>query len=252
MKKWGQVNIPENWADVTFEQYKRMYPLLNELYKTSAIDTGYFDTTQLISIILNIPYENALDIPSKFVSTLLFVINDEIIDNKAEINHVNFKYKDKSYSTKQLTDNKIILGRLEYYRQITKNIENSLKNNDVTNVLITAIEDMTDEQKEIYNEFLKNCVEQRLLRANELAAIMIQGIVNDKFNLEQIKQIENDLLHFSCNTVIQIAFFLMNLFQDVLIDKMMQLIVNQLSNFYRMPTNISKSNDVIVRKVIAI
>ena len=206
MKLFRKKPKPTKYKSLTVKDYQIIYPILRKSITDYMNQASIYDMQELASTVLNIPYEDVIDLPAEEIEKLQWLINEPLTKAIEQKNQIVLFGKEINHV--KLFSQVIVTGQAQNFEAILKQIENPLKTAEVREQFYDRPPDENGELTEASKQFIEDVFEGRIMQMHKLAAIFLQPIwSNSKFNAAKVNELAELLLNENVHDVCTIMFF---------------------------------------------
>lgn len=195
----------KSYKNISVKEYQRIFPAIRKAKKEYSENATWFDYTEFMAVIKNIQYEDAIDIPEnetlKYNFLLTQFLPNVILKEAIEI---KLFWKKQKVNFDQI----ITTGQMQAYQEIILSIDNPLKTAEVQEIFSKLSQkdtDLTDAEIKVWDKYMLDCFEGRIMNMHKLAAIFVQK----KYTPSKVDALANKLLSQNVlNVWFIVTFFL--------------------------------------------
>jgi len=218
--KWNKKKItyPTKFEDVSLETYLRIFNNFDKIQESIQED-NIIDKTEFIALVLNIPYEDANQLPMTIFEGVKFLLEESIFDN---IFDKDFKIKLDKLPKKIKIQGKVIdiekqtsvtnwtVGQSQYIEYVLMAIENKLKNTELNAILSKLHQsiELTNEETTVYIKYITDTYNGYFNRITDIIACVIMPAVYGKFDGDKVKDLSDYVMELPVKDISGIGFFL--------------------------------------------
>lgn len=237
------INYPKNFKELIVKEFYRIYKRLEEI--KDDIDLKDFISTELVSIVLNIDFDEAYKLPSYIYDNIKFIITDTLpnlydkdgnFDKNMIPKKINIEGKEIKIPN-DLSKEWLTLGQLDHMRQIALRIEKKYRTIEIYDILSKlnkniTINDLTIDEKELLLSYNVKIYNDLMYELHNIVAIGIyKNYTDDEFSSKNYKKLATKLLSYNIHDIYIIGFFFLMSLKLSLISKITFLMVNRLLTY---------------------